>query len=146
MTPKSNIVAKFGLSISILSASLDFVSGSQLLQITSMTDNEGMSMQSPISTETVLASLLFFLGVLIIVTGVIGVLRVSMKRMNIVGGLMITYGIIMILIGMTMVDGTSPMMGWMTFSGIGMHALGLMMIVNGVIMVKSSRAQKKHTS
>lgn len=131
----ASTLAVVGLVLSVIGAALDFTSGTLILQTPSiMPVASGMGM-APMNTGAITWGLLLYgLGGPLIVTGVLGVTRVGMGRMHIFGGLMVIYGIIMLLIGGSMFMGVTPMMEGALFSSVGMFAVGLGMMVNGLLM------------
>ena len=50
---------------------------------------------------------------------------------------MVVYGVVMLFIGALMYLGYTATMEGATFSGVGMLAVGLLMVVNGALMSRS---------
>lgn len=75
---------------------------------------------------------LYVLGGVVVLTGVLGITSIGMRWMETVGGLMLAYGAIMIVIGWLMYP--IPMMVGATVSSIGMLAVGILMIASGTFM------------
>jgi hypothetical protein len=122
-------IAAVGLALSVVGAALDFASGTLILQAASMPIMPGMRVGSVTTNAMVWSLLLFGLGGLLLITGVLGVTHVSMGRMHIFGGLMAIYGIIMLIIGALMLMEITPMMQGVIFSSTGMVIVGFGMIV-----------------
>lgn len=127
-------MATMGLALSVVGAALDFASGTLILQTASMPTMPDMGMGPVTTYATVWSLLLYSLGGLLIITGVLGVTRVSMGRMHIFGGMMAIYGIIMLIIGALMLMEITPTMQGATFSSIGMFVVGFGMVINGLLM------------
>ncbi len=127
------------LVLSIIGAVLNFASGTLLLQ----PEQEGdMGMRPPGREATTWAILLFGLGVLLIVTGVLEVTRMAMRRMRLFGGSMIIYGIVMLIIGGFMFNGSTPTMQGATIYSAGMLVIGIGMVANGFLMMTMSEENK----
>ncbi len=52
---------------------------------------------------------------------------------------MLGYGIVMLLVGASMLSGLTPMMVGSVLSSLGMFAIGVLMIFNGIAMERSRR-------
>jgi hypothetical protein len=74
------------------------------------------------------------LGLLLLITGILGVSRFGNGRMHLFGGLMTLYGIIMLIIGSIIFLGIMPMTQEANFINIGMFIVGFGMIINGILM------------
>ncbi|WP_309491901.1 hypothetical protein [Candidatus Hecatella orcuttiae] len=142
-------LAAVGLALSAAGAALDFTSGTLMLQRTFMPTMPGMGMGMRMAAFPAYAAwwafLLYALGSLLIVTGILGATRMSMGRMHVFGALMATYGVIMLAVGALMLSGVTPMMQGAVFSGLGMLAVGAGMTVNGLLMVASQKVMKPST-
>jgi len=75
---------------------------------------------------------LFAFGGIIIVTGIIGITSLGIRRMEILGGLMFAYGEIMLAIGWLMYP--IPMIFGATLSSVGMFIVGASMVASGFFM------------
>ena len=115
----------FGVVLGLAGATLDFYSGYQL------TTQSGM-MGSGQSWGVGL----FLLGVVLAVTALVSLSPGSL-RMKDLGALMVVYGVVMLFIGALMYLGYTATMEGATFSGVGMLAVGLLMVVNGALMSRS---------
>jgi hypothetical protein len=124
-----------GFLIGLVGGVLDLASGAGLLlggmQQASMGSND-------IARQNELLALgLFWLGVIVMITAVVSILSVGRGRRKLFSGLMIAYGVVMLLVGGSMAGGLVMMMST-PFYGYAMIIVGVLMIANGSIM---SRAQ-----
>lgn len=127
-----------GLLLSIVGAILDFASGAFILQTLSTPVGTGMVASGVQSTAWGWTLLLFAMGALLLITGVLGITPLAMRRMRFFGVIMILYGIVMLVIGSFMSFGIAPMMRGGLVSGLTMLMVGLGMIVNGKMMAAKS--------
>jgi hypothetical protein len=132
MPSKSQFNYYIPLGISIVAALLDFISGSIILQNTSMSESNNGMMQQP--APSMLGdwwiAFLFGLGVLIVATGSLYFTRFGMKNMRTLGFIMILYGAIMIGTGAVMISGMSGIM-----SPSQSIVLGFLMLIAAVLMI-----------
>jgi CHASE2 domain-containing sensor protein len=83
------------------------------------------------------AIVLYSLGAILAITGILGATSAGMRRMKRIGSLMLLYGIVMIGVGALMYGGYAPTMGNLVLSSAGMLAVGVLMILNGALMSRS---------
>jgi hypothetical protein len=134
----SSNISLVGLTLSVAGAAVDFVAGTAILQ-SSMDGSSGM-VGDPIDTGSIVwAFLLFGLAALLVVTGVMGVMRLAEGRMMVFGLLMMGYGGIMLVLGSAMFIGATPMMQGVFVSTLAMFVIGLGMILNGMAMMFTGR-------
>lgn len=145
-----NNLSLSGLILALVGGVLDFYSGASIYQnamnhatTTIVTGMHGTVMTGPINLTWPL--ILFSLGILIIVTGIAGATSIGMRRMPVFGGLMIVYGAVMVSIGWLMYSGVAPTMttGSMfsssVVSGVAMFAVGVLMAINGTLMLRNEK-------
>ncbi len=132
------------LVLSVIGAVLNLVSGTSILAMASVPIAGNMGMMPPGSGITMWALLLYGLGGLLIVTGVLGVTHVGMSRMRTFGGIMVVYGVVMLIIGGSMFMGITPVMQG-AISSMGMLLVGLAMIVNGTLMATRPKMREAGT-
>jgi hypothetical protein len=119
-----------GLVLAILGAALDFYSSYQIMSYPTAGMME--SSQPATAWEVGLASL----GVLLVITAVVGISPLRAGRMALFGALMTIYGVLMLFLGAAMDSGISPAMQTATVAGLGMLAVGVLMVVNGLMMLR----------
>ncbi|MHB2036916.1 MAG: hypothetical protein ACYCPW_09290 [Nitrososphaerales archaeon] len=134
-----NRITLSGFILGFAGAILDFSSG-YLIFVQSMvtTNTMGVSMTEYNSFAVVLGIGLFVLGGLLIITAIASVSSFGNMRMRIFGLMMTVYGVVMLLIGELMYSRIAPMMAGSFLSSAGMFAVGFLMILNGVLMVRNS--------
>ncbi|MFQ6011982.1 MAG: hypothetical protein ACE5KG_07400 [Nitrososphaerales archaeon] len=129
-------LAVIGFILSLVGAILDFSSGTLIFQgPSSMSMGGEMSMQPMISAGVAWPILLYSLGAILLATGLLGLTKIGKERMRLFGGLMVLYGIVMLVIGGAMIAGVTLMMSGI-ISGVAMLFIGAAMIGNGSLMVK----------
>ena len=123
-----------GVVLGVLGAALDFYSAYRLAapEISTM---GGMPAYS--SSGTAWGVGLAALGVLLLVTAAAGASSLGEGRMGLFGGLMVAFGSIMLLVGAAMGLGVSPSMQTAAFAGLGMLAVGVLMVANGSVMLRA---------
>ncbi len=98
-------------------------------------------MGNTIDTGAVVWGLLLYgLATILVITGVLGTTRVADSKMVVFGGLMVVYGAVMLLIGSVMFIGITPVMQDILASTLAMFAVGLSMLLNGMVMTIGSRS------
>jgi hypothetical protein len=120
-----------GLILGLVGGVLDFASGAGLLLNGTQQTMMGNTAVSP--QNEVLALGLFALGAIVIITAIASVMSVGRGRPKLLSGLMLAYGIVMLLVGGSMAGGLVTMMSTPLY-GYAMIIVGLLMIVNGSIM------------
>jgi hypothetical protein len=125
--------AVVGLVLAVLGAALDFYSSYQIVSYPTM------GMMEPSQSATVWGVGLATLGVLLLITAIAGVTSFAVGRMALLGALMTLYGILMLFLGIAMDFGVSPAMQTATLAGVGMLAIGVLMVVNGYMMLRQRR-------
>jgi len=140
---RSNLkrMAALGLVLSLLGALLDFASGTAVLRGLSMM--EPMSLQQTAIPWTIS---LYSLGIVLVITGLLGVSSVGLIRMRTMGFLMLLYGITMVGVGALMYEGYTPMMANTALLGLGMMGVGIVMLVNGVLMARRTDMMQTRSS
>ncbi|MEK0326072.1 MAG: hypothetical protein QQN63_10250 [Nitrosopumilus sp.] len=129
-------LAVIGFVLSLVGAILDFSAGTLIVRgPSSMSMGGEMGMQTMVNASVFWPILLYSLGVILIVTGLLGITKIAIGRMGLFGGLMILYGIMMLAIGGSMIVGVTLMMSGM-ISGTAMLFIGAAMIGNGTLMVQ----------
>ena len=129
-------LAVIGFVLSLVGAILDFSAGTLIVRGSSTMSMGGeMGMQTMVNASVFWPILLYSLGVILIVTGLLGITKIAIGRMGLFGGLMILYGIMMLAIGGSMIVGVTLMMSGM-ISGTAMLFIGAAMIGNGTLMVQ----------
>lgn len=129
----------FGLVIGIAGALLDFYSGSYFLS-RSITQTTMMGVATTRYSEIaeIWGIFALSLGLIVLITSLLNATPFSMGKMSIFGGLMIAYGIAMIVLGALMYSGVTPMMQEQTVtlaSSLGMFVVGALMLLNGSLMI-----------
>ena len=115
---------------------MDFAAGTAILQSSMM---PAPMMTTAVSQAALAwAVVLYSLGAILVVTGILGVSSAGMRRMRGIGSLMLLYGIVMIGVGALMFGGYAPTMGNLVLSSAGMLVVGVLMILNGGMMCRSS--------
>ncbi len=136
MNSRFNAVA---LLLSIVGAAVDFGSGTVMLQSAMVSSKSIMGNAIDIGA-VVWGLLLYGLATILIITGVLGMTRVADGKMSIFGGLMVVYGAVMLVIGSMMFIGITPVMQDIFASTLAMFAVGLSMLLNGMVMAIGSRS------
>ena len=126
--------ASIGLILSVARAVLDFASATLILQMASDPSMLNTGMSTSMNSNILWSLLLYGLGVLLLITGILGVTRFSDGRMPIFAGSMTLYGIIMLIIGVIMLIGVMPMTQEGNLINLGMFIIGFSMIINGILM------------
>ena len=126
--------ASIGLILSAAGAVLDFTSATFILQITSDSSMLNTGMSTSMNSNILWSLLLYGLGVLLLIMGILGVTSFSDGRMPIFAGLMTLYGIIMLIIGVIMLIWIMPMTQEGNLINLGMFIIGFSMIINGILM------------
>ena len=117
-----------GVFLGFAGAALDFYSGYQLLAQPGMA---GVAQSWGVG--------ILLLGVALAVT-TLASLPDGFHRMKDVGGLMVVYGAAMLFVGASMYLGYTSMMQAAVPSAAGMLALGVLMVANGALMLRSPMA------
>ncbi len=129
-------LAVIGFVLSLIGAILDFSAGTLIVRgSSSMSMGGEMGMEAMGAAAVFWPILLYSLGVILIVTGLLGITKIGMGRMRLFGGLMILDGFLMLAIGGSMIIGVTLMMSGI-ISGIVMLFVGSAMIGNGALMAK----------
>jgi hypothetical protein len=124
------------LVVSVLGAALDFYSSYRILSYPTM------GMMEPSQSATVWGVGLASLGVVLLVTASAGVSSFGVGRMALLGALMAIYGVLMFFLGAAMDLGVSPGMQTAMLAGVGMLAVGVLMVVNGYMMLRQRRVPR----
>jgi hypothetical protein len=134
MTKKPGTMALVALALGLAGAALDFYSSYEIMSYPATT----MGMASGVAVSgTIWVAGLTALGVLLVATAVASLSSFGASRMALFGGMMVVYGVVMLLVGATMGAGMSPAMQTSSFTGLGMLMVGAAMVANGSMMLKS---------
>jgi hypothetical protein len=117
----------YSAAIGVVGGIFDIVAGLGLLQPTGM-------MLSP--TATWGGYFLLILGAIVLLTGLYLFTSHMMKKRSTVGGLMVLYGVIMLVLGLAMLGQMFSVMRGSTLSGSVMLVMGVLMLYSGYGMVK----------
>jgi hypothetical protein len=131
LTPSSSAR---GLVVGLVGGALDFASGTALFLGGAqevMMGNTGMTRQNEL-----LALGLFLLGAIVIMTAVVSVISLGKRHPKLLSGLMVAYGIVMLLVGGSMAGGLFSVMSTPLY-GYAMIIVGILMIVNGSSMSRT---------
>ena len=131
-----------GFIFGLAGALLDFASAYLIIaQSVTMTQNGmGMTLTEYTNPSGIIWGVgLAALGIVLIVTAFVSLSSLSRKRMVTIGRLMFAYGIVMLLVGTSMLSGLTPMMAGSVPSSLGMFAIGVLMIFNGIAMGRSHK-------
>jgi hypothetical protein len=115
--------------IGLIGGILDFASASLLLL---GQGSAGSVTGGPIPTY-VWAAVLVVLGIVVVITSVLSVLSIEMRRDRVFSLLMVTYGAIMLVIGALLVSGYIVATDLSIIYSYGMVLVGGAMVANGVI-------------
>ncbi|OHE55797.1 MAG: hypothetical protein A3K61_03785 [Thaumarchaeota archaeon RBG_16_49_8] len=137
MNSRLNVVALF---LSIVGAAVDFSSGTIMLQNAMVSSSKSMMGNTIDIGAVVWGLLLYGLATVLVITGVLGTTRVADGKMPVFGGLMVAYGAVMLVIGSVMFIGITPVMQDILASTLAMFAVGLSMLLNGMVMTIGSRS------
>lgn len=121
--------------IGIVGGVIDLVAGVVLIQPTMMM--RGSSTMVPMMGLWV-GYFLVALGLVVLLTGVYLVFARMMMNRSFVGLLMLTYGLIMLVLGTAMLRNLVPMMQGSTLSGVAMLGSGILMLYSGYGMSKKA--------
>jgi hypothetical protein len=122
-----------GFILGLVGGALDFISGTSIF-MGSMPG--GSVMASPMGVPNIVwVDGLYILGGAVLVTTFLSVSSVMMS-MKLSRALMVTYGVVMLIVGWAMSSGTALMMT--PVFGYAMVVVGVLMIANGSLM-KSAR-------
>ena len=130
-------VGLFGVFLGLAGALLDFYSGYQILSQSAMTSGGGGMVENGFTPSGLVWGVgISVLGAVLLVTATASATSVGMHRMKTFGAIMTLFGILMLFIGVSMYSGVTPMMAGAALSGVGMLAVGALMIVNGAAMTR----------
>lgn len=132
MTSLSSTV---GFIIGLAGGVLDFASGTGLLQ--NGMQQTIMENASTAPQNDVVGLGLYALGAVVIASAAASVISVGRKHLGLLSGLMVVYGVVMLLVGGLMAGGLLTMMISTPFYGYAMVVVGALMIANGSIMSRT---------
>ena len=75
------------------------------------------------------------LGAAVLATPLLGATSFGRQRMRLFGSLMVSYGVLMLLVGVSMYAGMTPIMQGASLSGLAMLVVGVLMTLSGGLMV-----------
>lgn len=128
--------ATAGFILGLVGGLLDFISGTNIF-IGSMPG--GSIMASPMGVPNIVwVDGLYILGGAVLVTAFLSVSSYAASMM-VSRALMVTYGIVMLIVGWAMAAGTSLMTT--PVYGYGMIVLGVLMVANGALMRRPMMAR-----
>jgi hypothetical protein len=130
-------VGLLGVFLGLAGALLDFYSGFQILSQPVIPGGMGM-LQNGYTLAWGVGILA--LGAVLLVTAAASATSSGMHQMKTFGAIMALYGILMLFVGVSMYSGASPMIAGTAFSGLGMLAVGGLMVVNGAVMSRPRAA------
>lgn len=129
-----------GVFLALTGAFLDFYSGYQILTQSAMVNNEmGMVLAQYTTSGLAWGVGLLALGAVLLVTALASATSLGTNHMRTLGALMALYGVVMLFVGASMYGGVTPTMQGATLSGLGMLAVGTLMVLNGFLMRRSGR-------
>ena len=132
---KPGTTALLGLALALAGAALDFYSSYEILSYPAMAA-DAMWMAEGTLSGTVWGVGLAVLGVLLVATAAAGLSSLGAGRMARFGVAMAVYGAVMLLVGAAMGAGISPAMQTASITGLGMLAVGALMVANGAMMLR----------
>ncbi len=119
-----------GVALSFAGAALDFTSGS-LISVS----QSGLDMMHTETTSGLVWTIvLYSLGALLALTGILSLTSLGMKRMQTFGGFMVAYGVVMLGLGGLMFS--IQLMQSPILLGGGMLIVGALMILNASVMLR----------
>jgi hypothetical protein len=127
------------LILALVGAAFDFASGYLIIASTMQPALIGMGM----NIESIHTSAygwgigISAMGIVLIVTAFLSLTQLGKNKMGTFGILMISYGIIMLILGAAMYQQVTPAMKGAIVSGIGMFVVGALMIFNGAMMQRN---------
>jgi hypothetical protein len=136
MAKNSKAIALVGLALALIGAALDFYSSYEIMSYPTMT----VGMAEGTLSATIWGVGLAALGVLLVATAAASFSSFGADRMALFGGIMVVYGVVMLLVGATMDASISPAMQTASLTGLGMLVVGAVMVVNGSMMLRGGRA------
>jgi hypothetical protein len=136
----NNSLLVSGFVLGVAGAVLDFYSGSTFLSLSmSTTTMMGVTTTHYNTIAQDWGIFLLGLGGVLAITAVLNATSLGMKQMKLFGGLMMSYGVVMLVVGALMYSGVTPVMAQQfttLISGFGMFGMGVLMVVNGVFMAR----------
>lgn len=117
----------YSAAIGVVGGIVDIVAGLALLR------PAGMMVSS---TATWGGYFLLILGSIVLLTGLYLLTSHMMKNRSTIGGLMVLYGVIMLVLGVAMLGQLFSMMQGSTLSGSVMLLMGVLMLYSGYGMIK----------
>jgi hypothetical protein len=117
----------YSAAIGLIGGIVDMVAGLALLQPAGMMFS---------STAMWGGYFLLILGSIVLLTGLYLLTAHMMKNRSTIGGLMVLYGVIMLVLGVAMLGQVFSMMWGSTFSGSVMLLMGILMLYSGYGMAK----------
>lgn len=127
------MVSSGGFILGLIGGVLDFASASMLL--IGRATGSGMMGESS-SSAYIWAAVLIVLGAVVMVTTLLSVATMSTRMGRAAPLLMTTYGVIMTGIGTAMAGGYVVNEGMSLLYSYGMVLVGVLMVANGIIMLK----------
>jgi hypothetical protein len=136
----NNSLLVSGFVLGIAGAVLDFYSGSTFLSLSmSTTTMMGVTTTHYNTVAQDWGIFLLGLGGVLAITSTLNLTTFGMKQMRLFGALMMGYGVVMLVVGVLMYSGVTPVMAQQfttLISGLGMFGVGALMVVNGVFMAR----------
>lgn len=142
MAKNSKTIALVGLALALIGAALDFYSSYEIMSYPAMM----VGMAEGTLSATIWGVGLAALGVLLVATAAASFSSFGADRMALFGGMMVVYGVVMLLVGATMDAMISPAMQTASLTGLGMLVVGAVMVVNGSMMLRGGRAAASGSS
>jgi len=85
-------------------------------------------------------------GGVLAITAALNVTSIGMKHMGLFGALMMSYGVVMFVVGDLMYSGVTPVMAQQfttLISSLGMFGVGALMVANSTLMAKVNLSNSK---
>jgi hypothetical protein len=132
-----------GFIIGIVGGVIDLASGTSLLLNGTQTGPMGETTLTPQNEAVALG--LYVLGIIVIASAAMLIVAAGRRHSNFLSGLMVVYGIVMLLIGGAMAGGLISMMNTSLY-GYAMLVIGLLMILSGSLMSRTKMSTQDSTS
>jgi len=128
-------VDSLSLVLGITGSVLDFYSGYQISHSDMMLPGMGMTHAEYNPTSLAWGIGILVLGSAVLATTILGATSFGRQRMRLFGSLMVSYGVLMLLVGVSMYAGMTPIMQGASLSGLAMLVVGVLMTLSGGLMV-----------
>ncbi len=127
-----------GFVLGIAGAFLDFSAGYLLLTQSMTTTNDMGVTNVEYNASTISWGVgIIALGAVLLITALVSVSTIGIKRMRFMGVIMVIYGATMLFIGASMYSRIASMMEGSLALSFGMFLVGGLMVLNGIVMQKA---------